>query len=78
MIDKSKTLTVGELLAILADGRISPDMPIVILDEGLGCLRGVPAVEIITMKDGSRALTVAQYDTCGQTDDIESTSEVFP
>ncbi len=78
MVNKDKTVTVAELLAILADGRISPDMPIAIWDNASGTIRGVNAFEIQTFKDGSKALTFFDGAVCAEIKDVETTAEVFP
>lgn len=78
MINKDKTVTVAELLAILADGRITTDMPIMVYDHEAGIMRGVNAFEIYTMKDGSKGLVFYSGAFCAALDDAESCSEVFP
>lgn len=78
MVNKGNTVTVAELLAILADGRITPDMPIAIWDNATGTIRGVNAFEIQTFKDGSKALTFFDGAVCAEVKNVETTAEVFP
>lgn len=78
MINKDRTVTVAELLAILADGRITPDMPIAIWDSATGTIRGINAFEIHTFKDGSKALTFFDGAVCARIEDAVSAAEVFP
>lgn len=78
MVNKNNTVTVAELLAILADGRISLDMPIAIWDNASGTIRGVNAFEIQTFTDGSKALTFFDGAVCAEIKNVESTAEVFP
>lgn len=79
MINKDNTVTVAELLAILANGRVTADMPITTFSEReTGCVRGIVAVELYTAKDGSKALVIHSGAVVAWTGDIESAGEVFP
>ena len=78
MIDKDKTLTVGTLLAMLADGRITRDTPIAIFNPGPDTLVGLIALELLTFDDGARAVTLYPGQPCAKLNDIVSSSEVFP
>lgn len=78
MINKDKTITVAELLAILADGRISPDMPIAVYRSHPDCLVGHVATEILTLADGSKLLTFYTGEPVASLSNIESAAEVFP
>lgn len=51
-VNKDNTLTVAHLLKALADGRISPDMPIGVVVQGETKVLGVVAHELHTYKDG--------------------------
>lgn len=78
MINKDKTLTVAELLAILADGRITPDMPLSIYDNATGTIRGIQAFEIHTHKDGSQSLSCFDGPAIADPATLVSAAEVFP
>ncbi len=77
-VNKDNTFTVGELLKMLADGRVTPDMPLAVWDHEQGAVRGFNALEIHTYKDGSKALTFFEGAPCADIKDCESSSEVFP
>jgi hypothetical protein len=78
MVNKDKTFTVAELLAMLTDGRITTNMPLVIWDNEHGAVRGIKALEIHTYKDGSKALTFFEGEPCADIKDCVSSAEVFP
>jgi hypothetical protein len=82
MVNKDKTITVGDLLKMLADGRVTPDMPLgaVVCDGSKGAVpvRGIIACELYNYKDGSKAVALYASDPCGDTKDVESASELFP
>lgn len=78
MINKDKTMTVAELLAILADRRISPDMPLATYDNATGTIRGIVAFEIHTHKDGSQSLSFFDGAQIADIATLVSTAEVFP
>ncbi len=78
MVNKDKTFTVGELLKMLADGRITPEMPLAVWDSNRGVVRGVNALEIHSYKDGSKALTFFEGEPCADISNCVSSSEVFP
>jgi hypothetical protein len=77
MINKDKTLTVGDLLKMLADGRVTVDMPIAVFHRSPDCMVGVVAVEIVTYDDGGKALTVYTGEPCASLNDIASSAEVY-
>jgi hypothetical protein len=78
MVNKSKTVSVDTLLAVLKDGRINPDMPLAIYDSVTGTLRGVIAFEIQTHSDGTQTLTIFDGMQIADCHTLESSSEVFP
>ena len=78
MINKSKTLTVAELLSILSDKRINPDMPLTTRDNSSGAIRGVVAFDIHTYEDGSQALSIFDGEKVAAAAMLVSCSEVFP
>jgi len=78
MVNKDKTFTVAELLQMLADGRITPDMPLATWDQGQGTVRGFQALEIHTYADGSKALTFFEGEPCADIKHCVSAAEVFP
>jgi hypothetical protein len=53
LVNRDNTLTVAHLLKALADGRISPDMPIGVVVCGETKVLGVVAHELHTYKDGT-------------------------
>lgn len=78
MVDKDNTVTVAMLLSMLADGRVSPDMPIAIWDNMDASVRGVSAVEIHTYKDGSKVLSFFSGAPVADIKNSVSAAEVFP
>lgn len=79
MINKDKTLTVGNILQMLADGRITVDTPVAFLtySNTHTDIRGVVATELVHFKNGEKAVVFSSGDCCASTDEIMSTSEVF-
>ena len=79
MINKNKTLTVGHLLQMLADGRITVDTPVAFLTHSNthSDIRGIVATELMFFKNGEKAVVFSSGDCCASTDEIVSTSEVF-
>lgn len=77
MINKANTFTVAELLKMLADGRVTPDMPITIFCDP-NRMVGCSSTEIVTYKDGSKSLTFYPGKSCARVEDINTTAEVFP
>lgn len=53
MVNKGNTLTVAHLLKALADGRITPDMPIGVVMCGDYQVLGVVSYKLHTYKDGT-------------------------
>lgn len=78
MVNKDKTFTVAQLLQMLADGRITPDMPLVTWDNEQGAVRGFSALEIHTYKDGTKALTFFEGEPCADIKYCVEAAEVFP
>jgi hypothetical protein len=78
MINRDETITIGTLLKMLADGRITADMPVTFYDNYSGTVHGIQAVEIHTYKDGSQAVNIFDGAQCAFIEDCVSTSEVFP
>ena len=78
MVNKNNTVTVAELLAILQDGRIKPDMPLATYDNTSGTIRGIAAFEIHTFLDGSQALSFFDGVQIADPKDLASCAEVFP
>lgn len=78
MVNKDNTFTVAELLKMLTDGRITPEMPLAVWDSGGGMVRGLKALEIHSYKDGSKALTFFEGEPCADIVNCVSSSEVFP
>ena len=78
MINKDNTVTVAELLAILADGRVRPDMPLATYDNATGTIRGIAAFEIHTFKDGSQSLSFFDGVQIADPADLMNAAEVFP
>lgn len=86
MINKDKTLTVGDLLKMLANGRVTVDMPIAVFhntdDFEASCgvsnyMVGIVAVEIITFDDDSKGLTIYTGEPCADLSKACSAAEVF-
>lgn len=78
MINKDKTITVADLLKMLADGRVHNRMAVTVWDQENGVSRGVQAVEIHTYEDGSQALSFFLGESCADVDQLSTSSEVFP
>lgn len=78
MVNKDNTITVAELLSMLADGRVTPDMPLAIWDNAEESVRGVIAVEIHTYKDGSKVLSFFRGAPVSDIKDCTTCAEVFP
>lgn len=76
-MNKNITITLGDLRKILTDGRLSDDMPVTVYGDFQGLNRGVQAVEIHTLKDGSKAVSLFQSGTVYAPDDIATAGEVF-
>lgn len=76
-MNKNATITLGDLRKILTDGRLSDDMPVSVYSDFQGLNRGVQAVEIHTLKDGSKAVSFFQSGTVYAPSEIEHASEVF-
>lgn len=77
MINKDKTLTVGDLLKMLANGRVTVDMPVAIFLDHPCCMVGITAVEIITFDDDSKGLTIYTGEPCADLSRACSAAEVF-
>lgn len=77
MVNKNNTLTVADLLKMLADGQVTMDMPITIWDSCEGTVRGLNAVEIHTYKDGSKSLSIFEGAPCADIKDVLTTVEVY-
>ncbi len=78
MVNKDNTITVADLLAMLADGRVTPDMPLAIWDNAEGTVRGINATEIHFYKDGAKVLAFFSGAMVADIKDCVSTAEVFP
>jgi hypothetical protein len=80
MVNKDNTITVGELMKMLADGRVTMDMSLATWKNGVDTLQGVVSVEIQTYKDGSKVLCFFSDMGADVADikDCVSTAEVFP
>lgn len=80
MVNKDNTITVALLLKMLADGRVTPDMPLAIWYNGDETVRGVCGVEIQTYKDGAKVLCFFSDMGANVADitDCQSSAEVFP
>ena len=78
MVNKDNTITVGELMKMLADGRVTMDMPLAIWDNVEGTVRGINATEIHFYKDGSKVLSFFSGAPVSDIKDCVSTAEVFP
>ncbi len=79
MVNRNNTITVECLLAMLKDGRITPDMPLAIWDNAEGMVRGVHAVEIHTYKDGTKVLSFFMASSpVADIKDCTTAAEVFP
>jgi hypothetical protein len=75
MVNKDNTITVAELMKMLADGRITPETPITFYEDNP---RGFVALELHTYKDGSKALCFFSGIEVSDCSDIVGISEVFP
>lgn len=76
-MNKNATITIGDLRKILSDVRFTDDMPVTIYSDFRGINRGVQAVEIHTLTDGSKAVSIFQRGIVYAVTDIESAGEVF-
>ena len=76
-MNKNATITLGDLRKILSDGRLTDDMPVTIYSDFQGLNRGGQAVEIHTLTDGSKAVSLFQRGTVYAVTDIDSAGEVF-
>lgn len=74
---KDHTITLGKLRAILADGRLEDGMPLTIYAPN-GDRLGMEAVELLTLEDGTRAISFysGRNPVVGDRD-VVSVSEVF-
>lgn len=75
MINKDKTLTVGDLLKMLADGRVTVDMPVAVLCGN--SVTGIVAAEIVTFQDESKGFLVYTGQPCESVINIASSAEIF-
>lgn len=79
MINRDNTFTVAELLKMLADGRVTPDMPLAVWrNDSDGNLRGFTGIEIQTYRGGEKILVFFDGDTVADVKCCLSSSEVFP
>ena len=76
-MNKNVTITLGTLRKLLADSQLSDDMPIAIYKGLVADAGGIQAVEVHTMKDGSKAVTFCQSGAVYGVNDIEVAVEVF-
>lgn len=77
MINKDMTITVGDLLKLLADGRVTVDMPVTFWDSSSGTVRGIAALEIYTYRDGTKAITITDGASVADVKDAAYAGELY-
>jgi uncharacterized membrane protein YqgA involved in biofilm formation len=76
-MNKNATITLGTLRKLLADSRLSDDMPVAVYNGLVAHAKGIQAVEVHTMKDGAKAIAFCQGGVVCEVKDIEGAIEVF-
>jgi len=77
MVNKNNTLTVADLMKMLADGQVTIDMPITIWDPYNETVRGISVIEIHVYKNGSKAFSVFEGAPCADIKDVVSAAEIY-